>query len=1627
MILVFIVFLLSVAISECPSNQVFMRFTKTSGEYANDESFYIWDGSSVVYSSPPFVSSVTVSFEHCFEPTINNQYRIQFVDARKDSWNPDSLLQIEGSYGNIVFKNYMTEMEEEFFPLSLYNPIPSHTIWKFSQSESTGWNTVLFNDAEWSSLAVNGVIPLPTSTQYYRVSFAGIASMAAYEVRFNYRYGIVAYVNGVEIYRDNMPSGEISQTTLAMGFYESYAFRGTLRSAVEVADDSVLAVEIHLYEGSSETIREFDAWLSMYAPTDSDKCFVVPHTVTVTTLNGLANSERIFDFNRGTSIYSGTYPVTVDYYFSGNVIPVVNGLRVYTQSFLSALRSFSFSGSMDGSDYSPFITVSNVAINTVQHTSWSTYSQQSAWRYYRGSFSSPGSILYLYEMQPAVCNVQPISTIVYPQSSYTYYVNNDYFEIRPSDSLITNCTTTSSLPSGLSLDSQTCILSGIPTSVFPNATITIHSSMNGGISGSFSLQIVNCQGKMVEILRTYKSDATLELFTIWDEMTKEVIMSVGPDNANPSNQDVATHLCLTTDRIGIEMGEESWSALSYLYVRLLLKGDRIETIARARRDPALNLPNYYIISLEYLVKPGDEWLYKHSEVPQNWYDASVTTGWNTSSYGLFPDSTNRIQLYKKTFNVDSLANITSFSINVQYCYGIIIVMNNREIFRYGVEGELTSESQATTSVYEVYYHMVTFPVKTYETEESPSVANIVEGMNTIAIAIVSVTTSQLSSIFDCTIRLIEKEEHSRVFEYNVLSSGISGTNTYPFDHYHGYVISNSGSMGNQLTIEFINRREWINMMVISNDLDSNDYNVNSFTFSAKNPEDEDYIPLKVVSGLEWSFAGQNKQIWILNNKPYNRYRWNTIKSSGTNGWRITMLDLRIESMDFDVPALSYTSPLTIFQNIEMAEVYPNSEFYTAFNVTPALPTGITIDSTTGMISGTTGEVGSGDYIISATKVTGGAVSFTLHLIVSYCTGGRSLITMTVRTDFSPSEGSYALYSGRDTSGTVVSSVDRFSQSSSLVYYDFCLPDNLYTMQLRDSWGDGWYNPAGMMLSVDVGEFRFEVEQVDAGNKNVLFSSYLPFQSAFTDWKIQREEVSNDWLQIGYDDSDWEVTKAEEIGTATPITVYLRHHFSIPSIEDYPVLNVLVKFGGGLIAYMNGLKIARFNLPSDVTSSTEAPTEHDASRPVFFHVIMNMVNASSLDNVIAIELHRAVDTSSSVPVSFYATGVFGVSDCSILRDSMLNVISTPLSDGTTDNFFDLSPLATSRFELVNYPYIEWQIENLEGSRFNGYGLLTSNDASQWGFSWYGRLSDPDFITLQQIAGESTKSRLRSVYSVPAGLIGFSALRWQIDAVPSSGTPPPVTELMTLYCKASGTICYGDEVYPSVYEGQISPAACASGFTGYSYRECIDGVLGEIKTDQCHYKIPSNIQYQADHYVLVKDIPFTTDAPSYDNIILEWYLLEGEVLPNGLSLNKETGIISGTPVNVTEPTAFTIMGGNPSGVNNAIVTISVRLGECRADGVWPTTPIDSVATYDCGVQGSYFGTQTRACILGSKDGEWQEISGICISYLSLVIAIVVVVVILLVVVYLLVKVSRKRKAVGGVRGAKREKAKGKTTKV
>ena len=239
-------------------------------------------------------------------------------------------------------------------------------------------------------------------------------------------------------------------------------------------------------------------------------------------------------------------------------------------------------------------------------------------------------------------------------------------------------------------------------------------------------------------------------------------------------------------------------------------------------------------------------------------------------------------------------------------------------------------------------------------------------------------------------------------------------------------------------------------------------------------------------------------------------------------------------------------------------------------------------------------------------------------------------------------------------------------------------------------------------------------------------------------------------------------------------------------------------------------------------------------------------------------------------------------------------------------------------------------------------------------------------------------------------------------------------MLQFCKSSSTgSCPGVGDFPAVGEGQISPTKCAEGFSGYAYRECANGVLGEVKNDRCEYKLPVDLKYAASTLEFVLNAEGSSGKPSYKNIITEFFMQENTPLPEGLTIDGKTGEIAGKPVKEMEETAFTVRGKNPRGETFVRVMIVVRKGYCQPEGVFEKTPVDEVAVYECSQKGSYVGTQKRACVLGVRDGEWQKASGVCVSVVVIVVVVVVVVVIIAVVVLLAMK-THKKKAVGGVKG-------------
>ena len=136
-----------------------------------------------------------------------------------------------------------------------------------------------------------------------------------------------------------------------------------------------------------------------------------------------------------------------------------------------------------------------------------------------------------------------------------------------------------------------------------------------------------------------------------------------------------------------------------------------------------------------------------------------------------------------------------------------------------------------------------------------------------------------------------------------------------------------------------------------------------------------------------------------------------------------------------------------------------------------------------------------------------------------------------------------------------------------------------------------------------------------------------------------------------------------------------------------------------------------------------------------------------------------------------------------------------------------------------------------------------------------------------------------------------MQFEVDAV--ANTDVVTNAYMLQFCKSSSMGEYPSVgeypsmgEYPSVGEGEISPAGCPEGFRGYAYRECHDGVLGEVKMAKCEYKVPDRLQYENNNMDLVLKTEVRRGIHSYKNIITRFFMQESTPLPDCLTLNEQT---------------------------------------------------------------------------------------------------------------------------------------------
>lgn len=167
--------------------------------------------------------------------------------------------------------------------------LPAGSVWKYLDTGAnlgTAWVAPAFNDSAWASgpaqlgygdggeatvVSYGADANNKYITTYFRRAFnvtdaAGFASLTLRVVRDD---GVVVFLNGTEVYRNNLPTGTITSTTLASaaigGADESTFYQASISPALLTEGANVLAVEIHQATANSSDIS-FDLELTGERP-----------------------------------------------------------------------------------------------------------------------------------------------------------------------------------------------------------------------------------------------------------------------------------------------------------------------------------------------------------------------------------------------------------------------------------------------------------------------------------------------------------------------------------------------------------------------------------------------------------------------------------------------------------------------------------------------------------------------------------------------------------------------------------------------------------------------------------------------------------------------------------------------------------------------------------------------------------------------------------------------------------------------------------------------------------------------------------------------------------------------------------------------------------------------------------------------------------------------------------------------------------------------------------------------------------------------------------------------------------------------------------------------------------------
>ncbi|KAK8797561.1 hypothetical protein WA158_005907 [Blastocystis sp. Blastoise] len=1589
----------------CTAPSVAVTVTHYCTTYGYEELWNIYTGAVVdinqKVANGQGANSVTTVTEVCL--LLNTVYTLGISDSYGDGWSYYSTITV--TYDGFDYVSGMGLAYGEATPKTVQFTLTSilsyGSTWKYSTAAQVGnsWAAPSFADATWSSAATGAFPTIATTTRYFR--FSGILATAA--VAFNMEIlsnsGYIVYINGQEVSRVGLPA--VSDANTASTLVEETATYKTLAfplSLYSVTTSFTVAIEVHAAATQIGSPEVFDAKASDIKGTEKPIYYGYGGTgvcVPENTGSTAEKCEKLFDGTVSTQyLSSGSRSCVITYTLPANSKIWINSYAIGSGNDMQGRdpREWKFYGSQDSGVTWKFLDYRNENLFASRKTMYpfeilSNRLMFNAFKLEVLNNNGEGAAQMSEVSFGAINKAIPAAGIQYDSATVTVLVFVEV-NLKVTSTGYYDFSITPALPAGLFFNSANGNIYGTPTNGFSMTVYTVYATdgaTDQTVTTSVTITINGCQQPAMSLVTITKANGgsvnfAEERFTAYSEAGVSVFSGVG----NGGTQTYSD--CVVAGRMRFVLnddGNNGWDQGSSLKVTVQYGVNQYFTVGRLYLQTGTTATYYVNTRLD--LAPMSGWKYFPATViDPNWYSMTFSdAAWSSITALPVASVATPIVLLRKSFTVTSKTNMKGWEFMFMSRAGVVVYVNGNEVYRYNLaDGPITTATTPTGGDSSFSWKGVSGKLSTLSNGNSV----------TIAVALVNIGTEAYYLTFDGVFHLTADSTVQQDIEgtYYTTNNDIGGFAGGLFDGSFGsrWITGLHDSVTpHYATITFKNNRaELINKYCVVSNYDAPGYDPVDWVV-AGSMDGTSFTDLSTMSNVSWEERQQRQCFYMpTNNKAYITYRWTVSKAAevvASNRYAACEFELYIEDIEsLVIPAFSFTpSTIVAYKDVTVPALLVSSEYYYDFTISPALPTGLTMDTSNGYLNGIATQLQSPTtYTISAKNIQGTPVATTITLSVTTCSEPNTAFVLKFYFEGGAGEASWTL---KDAAGTVIdtktTAVDWATQ-----YFSYCKPKGIYSLVLSDSMNDGW--GAGTYTILDIDNNVYATGTVASQESPKTVSVYIgQVIGSSTSWKYLNDgsAAPSGWNTASFSDDSWSTGIAGFLPTLTGNTQYYRTIFSVSAIDATSAgYEISIKGYAGIAVYLNGQEIMRSNLPTGTLSSSTLATSELANWS-FFKASLSLIANPILvvgTNVLAIELHKkeTLPTTNEFTGSFafIASGEYRVTDGVAWSD-----IEKTDYEGT-DKLFDNSiytkvlsgprcvgaiyqyTFNNGRKEFINHYKItnandcnqrspsSWRIE---GSNDNGITWNLLDFERQQLFTSYRQTFSYDFYSSQpynsyrMVATECSNRAFNNV-NCGDGNFQLSEFGLYITNTPSS-------------CAASG-------IWGPAVEGGYSFQECPAGYLGAKRRLCTAGVFGD-EQDLCYLTAPTDLAYTGSPFTLHKNI-YSSIPATVTGAELTFTIYPS--LPNGLILNPSNGMISGTPTTNSALTTYTITATNTAGSVSTTIVIYIDIVFCTSEYNWPLTEIGQQYDLPCEDLINYEGSRTRLCKLGYP-AIWDTIINNC----------------------------------------------------